>query len=88
MKNRTEFVEMSEATAFGVRDMLRQELSNISKAPVERVIKVVQEFLEMEEICSKFSKEEEEKELILPVPEMPKVIENIYICRSGVDKHE
>ena len=81
MKDRSEFVEITEATAFGVRDMLRTELNKITNGRIAQAIKLVQELLEMEEICARFNKDKD-KELILPVSEMPTV--KAKYCKGGI----
>lgn len=64
MKNRTEFVEISETTALGARDIVLSKINEMTNDKAMQVVELVVEYLELDRICGEFSKEKEEGEIV------------------------
>lgn len=58
-KKRVIFTEITETTLFGARDRVLDDLEKLTDGNAWKAIQYVHEFLELEEICKKFKKENE-----------------------------
>lgn len=69
MDERTEYVRITESTAYGARDRVLDNLNELTKGQAEMAIKWAQEFLELDKICREFKKEP--VSITLPTPARP-----------------
>lgn len=63
MKERWEYVRMTEKTAYGARDRVLDDLNEMTNGNADRAIKYAREFMELEEICQEFKRKEHENDL-------------------------
>ena len=87
MKERTQFVSITETTAFGARDGVLDDLNKLTDGNAYKAIQYVQEFLELERICDEFRQVEKEEEVVVPVEKIKEVLpkggQSIGINRYG-----
>lgn len=61
MDNVTAFVSITEATAYGARDRVLDDLNNLTNGEADKAIKYVDEFKELDSICKEIEEKKAKK---------------------------